>query len=1630
MHIVFQNLHTMDYDAFANSLTGEEKRYDFKEIERLGRGSLPKSAYKYVEWWSNSKTHPLMKRALEAGYMSKDRDLKSQRITFYRDRAGAQNALKAKKGQNRGATSTFNDSLNSEKRFVAERNGRVVKQKPDSVTDGNGVHSKRIVEPAERISDVSTETYNTRQRETNRFLNPTDVKPKAFISHTEMGGSDTAKLVQRKLTSPNTGMAAFASTEIACGKDLVKTILENIIESDVLVFIVDSETPGKPWMKWEYTFCKKRGMLILPIALHDMHDKLSQIRYLDDSINLIKYDRDKDLLQSDIRKAYDDNRDDLESSANRRYALTIDTEENQTNCYPSGTITISGKVTGKISDNGPSRYDTDIYLHIPQDIQKPPLERHLGKFDIEQDGKFSAQITLPPESKGCHTLYAEIRINKTARLIQINTDLAPAHESTRHPSDDTDMSHDPNPPRNRISSSNLQKIRQVSKGNMTTISRKIGGEEMRRTDKVNEIIRVLDGGDRVVVTGDKGSGKSVALCQAYERLADKHERVLFVRCDGFLDIDSVNDLEKILGDGPDLSTILNNTENKDDKTILLLDSLDAISRNTKTIGIFRRFLHRVWGTGKVKTVCSVRSYDYEYSPLINTTDWGKKVEMGELPDDLVENTLKRLGIGKVPDPLRKILGNPLRLNLLDMIIKSNKSVDLTRITDEVKLYDEHWKEYVEKQRSPGQTTRVLFEISRRMMETQTMAIEWVPDNPDQDAMDSIRSRGIIKIDKYARFFHDAYLDYVASRYMLSEYPDMLKFLRCEEYNVFFRPTFKFALSMLYNMDRSRYLTTVIGICKSDLKYYWKASALGSIAELGGFDDDKVADIGDMLKSDPLLQLHFLAGATRSANRFWLEAGSGSFIEDWFADANGGFLVDYLKSIAGHDYLHGRMLHLIRLLVDKENDPMLKHKAIVATARMHGQDKAAWYKELSCSAESRVRSGIVNCLPDLLESDPDAVPAIFKNVCTYRETSQEKTPFVSYGPSLTMTSNKSQDNYHVIWEAGELFPKLFEKNPKIAVSAAILSVEEIKRDYLRDTGADIVEDYSLRWYNFSKDEIDTKIINTVKDGLGRLSRNDADMCVPLLRGARIAVFHRVLLDYLLDSPEQFTDLVYSEISDPAVLKINALEPAVRKAIKKTSGLLAESKRNTLLDNIMNISFPHMQDSGRRAEREDRLKAIFLSEFDRDVLTGEQLTLLDRCSKKELEPKPSHTFTTTTKKSLDTQPPKPTLAESSDRLLAGGLDRETVLTNLDVVVEHLGKERGETDNSRFADMQKCLLELAVHDDPQENATEEKDHLMIIVDTVRGVVAKGLIRLYFHTRDRSLREPIRLLSSDGINTVRGEVARELQYLFVVDCPLTRDIIMRYSKDPDYRVRFFLPDAIDQLVNEHADDALEAIRNMFAAHDRRDQPVMETVWDVVLFLALKKDNGEAVKILTKELGADRSNGIMKIPFMLKEMYLFADDSQNDALRIFSTLLDHKDPEVREKASFFLLCSIKDEVTDNGSILAKIRTHLDKIANEVGKEQCNPRTVENLLQFLKEHWMHMRTDDILEYLEVIFRSEEYFEYQPTFMNSTVVVLNGILRRTPLIPADRDRCLSILDVFVKAGWPEALKLLDEMERPD
>lgn len=1460
------------------------------------------------------------------------------------------------------------------------------------------------------------------------------MKTRAFISHNDDTGSGVVKTIHGKLVDQTLDMDAFLSTRTPPGADFVEAIMQHLPCTDMVIFVIDSEAANSTWMKWEHDFSQLRDIPILYITFPNANLDDPKLGYINRQSVQIRYDYRDDVLCDQIQGAVANLATKTKGRNLARASIKIVPDQNSLCGKPSWPVTVSGSISGRTDNKGRA------YLHVPNsDPSMPPCSTAMPAFTIGKDGRFSFELKLPSVQPGAasRVWYVEVRAGPAACVVPIRVDTGepPSQGGTAPRDAGSPAAGDDSAPRMP------DQMQHYSEGVLESTPRDVGGWEFPRPE-ADKIRSLLDREDRVVLTGDKGSGKSVVLCQLYKKLAGTR-RVLLVRCDDFHQPGSLDDLDRMIGGGASVLDYLAVARGGGAKTVLLLDSLDAVSRNTESMSLFRRFVQKAWSTGNVQTVCTVRTYDYEYSPEIGSVQWGTRIAVDDLPVEILDDALVRIGNLTVPDELKKILHSPLRLKIFHMIASRNPGANFANIKSEVRLYQEHWREYVDKSGRRDEVTAALLDVAGQMIKSRRTAVPRHAVAGPAGGLDVAYSSGILGISgDHTRFFHHAYLDYVASKLVLRDHPDIVTFLAADPYNVFLLPTLAFALSLVHDGSRSEYLRTVMSICESDLLYYWKIAAVRSLAELDGFSADEIEPMGSLLTSDYALQRHFLLEAGRATNPFWFRVWSGRRMEEWSAqDHNARMLLDYLTSLSGHKYLHGRMIRLISLLLGKESThPLMRQKAVEATAKMPAPGRADWYVKLSGHPDARVRTGVLPCLKGLLDTDDDVDKAAeaFANIVSYQETSREPTEFVSDG-TLRLVSNKMQDNALAVWGAGEVFPKLLAKRPVAMIKAAIKSIESAGPAHRGRS--DIMEDHSRMWYGKPNPSGRAKILKTIAEAMPNLLAADAPKFAPLLAGSRPAVFHRILLDALTAQPGRFADAICKEVSRPGILVLPSLRSPARESIRLASPHLARPQAERILASVMALGEPEPPGAGRPGpDRAGALKSYYLSAFDRSALSPEHLAVLERwppAPDRERAAPPSGAAPGDSAHGTGRgeQVPSPAQAVKllSEAAAKSGKERRTVdLGLLELAVDHAGDGSDGLDAGLADRMRALFLGLAGDPDPGEDAPSGfggGEAEIDVYPTVRGLAARGLVRLCARTRDKSLLPAIKSLSEDRINTARSAVAEELERLFGVDADLARGIAVRYCADPDRRVLFYMPNVINLLAKKYPDDALAAVRSILERREAAEE-LAEYLPHALLFLALTEKMQGARELLQEVLEDTRLPTEIRrgMPFALKEAYLFWTRTQDDALGVFSRLLDSKEQGVREAASFFLLSSIGDaKAGDAATLIKKLDTHLDKIALETDERPYNSQIVGTLVGFLKDYWHHM-PKRALVWLEKI-SGMPYAAYQPAFMEGTVAVLNGMFRSMPS-ESDRNRCLTVLDSFVKAGWPKAVGLLREMGRPD
>ena len=1178
----------------------------------------------------------------------------------------------------------------------------------------------------------------------------------------------------------------------------------------------------------------------------------------------------------------------------------------------------------------------------------------------------------------------------------------------------------------------------ASEGAAASIPREINGTTIGRGEQVATIKRLLESKGRVAIVGDKGSGKSVISCLLYERLAPSGAVVL-VRCDDFLGAESAEELDRAIAPGLSLVGLARSAARSRPGPAggmtIIFDSLDAASRNEKTMRAFRRLLEMVWGVG-ARTVVTVRSYDYEHSDVIGTTDWGKKYELGSLSDGEVGATLQKLGGPAVPPRLKKLLCNPLNLRLYTLVLKKSPDADLASIGSEIDLYDAHWRHYVELEPLGERVRDALYTIAEEMTRARRTLVPYDPGDPEAAAR--AQSSGVLVRTGDGgsiRYFHHAYLDYAMSRALLERHQPVEKYLRADEHNVFLRPTLSFALAMAHKRDPGAFASIVGGIIRADIKYHWKIAALESLASVVPEDRAAYARLESLLTDQPILQRHLLMGLARRRNTSWLHA-RGEILAAWASNPrspNGAFIVDYLKAAAGDARHHGRAFDIIRLIAENNADAWVRRNAIRSLADIDADGKAKWLETMSSNSDSYVRAGVAHNLPTLLERYPDAAPDIFCNIYAYEEASAEKTHMPGHG-TLRPTSTKAQDNEMNRWELGRMFPGLMDANPPAMLRAVILVAERMNRGIM--SGQPGLVDDGQQWWiyaGFFRDG-DSPLARARKY-MDECSDEDFSRLVPVLEGTRLASFRGMLIAGMSRRGPAFLDKLASLLSDPRVHRVNALRRAVGRAIEGAWGLLDEGQRGRILK-AMDESGSPRGEPGRASSQSAAPAAVappaILTEPPRAAPSPGRMPPPAGGSfgpgGEDGAPELDFEFQEMpAEEAADAGP-----AALNEGMLGGDLDRGRKIALLESILEALDGRFADLDESLVSRIVAFLIGARRDADPEEGGdapSSKPGNTLLATHSVRGLVAECLIRIAALRKDGAspgaVLEAIRELSEDPDGAVRSDVSRSLAHLLPDHYDLARDIAASYSSDPDARVQFFLPAAIYHIMQKDPAAASAMAGNILETSARPTDRLVP----LLLHLALALKEPRAAELLRRiaDEGAFSKELRMDIPFILKERLLASRVHRDAALGLLYALLDDPEREVRHKAAFFTLNGFDDNpAIDNREYIRAIAPHLARMSSLLEEKPLDLDIAEPLAWFLEEFW-RVVPEAALAFLEKVVQVHGV----PAASDSVIAerslnVLAGLLQHHSLYDGEWNRCLDVLDTYVAVGWPAALDLLAKM----
>lgn len=390
------------------------------------------------------------------------------------------------------------------------------------------------------------------------------------------------------------------------------------------------------------------------------------------------------------------------------------------------------------------------------------------------------------------------------------------------------------------------------------------------------------------IIGERGIGKSVILKKLIEMLLKEGRKVLFIRAEEIL---IKKDFQKVTNEdvGASLKEIIEEIT-KDDELFLVIDSIDAISRNSEAWSSFSAEIENIQKNPKIHTILSIRKSDYLAFEGQFSRNWGKEVVIEGFTEQQIFDVLEKLGIkDKIGKELFSILKHPFYLDILAALVKKGKISELSHLSNQYHFLKAHFDQVVRNAEKgselAGKRVQLLYDIADRMSSIKRLKISNLsfPSTPEYD---SLRSDGILVEDDYfVQFFHQVYFDFIKSLQIL-EQGKVTDFLKSIGNEIFLRSTIRCTLSLLRNNDESDYLKNLEELLTSnEIEFYWKMNALELVTSFREVSALELTALEGILKNDSELQGFFLKYALEQHNPIWYKHWKDSLFLEWSKDEN-------------------------------------------------------------------------------------------------------------------------------------------------------------------------------------------------------------------------------------------------------------------------------------------------------------------------------------------------------------------------------------------------------------------------------------------------------------------------------------------------------------------------------------------------------------------------------------------------------------------------------------------------------------------------------------------------------------------------------------------------------------------------
>lgn len=356
----------------------------------------------------------------------------------------------------------------------------------------------------------------------------------------------------------------------------------------------------------------------------------------------------------------------------------------------------------------------------------------------------------------------------------------------------------------RKSSNPLQQVKNyIGTNPLTHLTRKQTAEIYTwiKDDLRNDSKNIL------ILTGEKGVGKSVIMKDLYDLLTNEGNFVLGIKADKHY-YSNITELEKnIFLNSLTFEILLNSFKNK--RLIILIDQIDALSysitSNREFINTYTRIISEFENEKKLRVVISTRKYDLEYDAELSIYNSQKysKIEVTLIEPEEVLNILEKYNIKTVPNKFLELLRTPNNLNIF-CSLPSKTKINYDTVSSLKDLYDEFWSQLISRNKNK-KIKNLIFIIVNKMYE-DGIAVGNIYNDDYFDELNYLKSNSvIIENNRRIQFFHQTFYEYCYAKFFVENNNSLEEYIIKNEQSLYIRSVVKMVAEYLREYDINKYI---------------------------------------------------------------------------------------------------------------------------------------------------------------------------------------------------------------------------------------------------------------------------------------------------------------------------------------------------------------------------------------------------------------------------------------------------------------------------------------------------------------------------------------------------------------------------------------------------------------------------------------------------------------------------------------------------------------------------------------------------------------------------------------------------------------------------------------------------------